>query len=125
MDWKAVRQSLRGPGALISTIFRDDFELRPEGIENNVRAMMRRGFGSTGGFLIAPCGDGEYVTLTPEEVGQVVAAVKRGSDGSLPIVAGVHSADFRIARRAGEAAREAGAVAVMLAPPSYYTLSRE
>jgi 4-hydroxy-tetrahydrodipicolinate synthase len=125
MDWKAVRQSLRGPGALISTIFRDDFELKPEAIETNIRNMMSRGFGTTGGFLIAPCGDGEYVTLTPEEIGTVVATAKRASDGKLPIVAGVHSADFRLARRAGQAARDAGAVAVMFAPPSYYTLSRE
>jgi 4-hydroxy-tetrahydrodipicolinate synthase len=125
MDYKAVRQSLRGPGALISTIFGSDFEVKPQGIENNVRAMVTRGFGSTGGFVIAPCGDGEYVTLTPEEIGQVVAAAKRGSDSKLPIVAGVHTADFRIAARAAQAARDAGAVAVMLAPPSYYTLSRE
>jgi 4-hydroxy-tetrahydrodipicolinate synthase len=87
--------------------------------------MMDRGFGSTGGFLVAPCGDGEYATLTPEEIGQVVAAARRGSDGKLPIVAGVHSADFRAANRAAQAARDAGAVAVMFAPPSYYTLNRE
>jgi dihydrodipicolinate synthase/N-acetylneuraminate lyase len=125
MDFNAVRQSLRGPGALISTIFRDDFELKPDGIENNVRAIIERGFGTTGGFLVAPCGDGEYVTLTPEETGQVVAAARRGSDGKLPIVAGVHSADLRVAQRAAQAARDAGAVAVMLAPPSYYALNRE
>jgi 4-hydroxy-tetrahydrodipicolinate synthase len=125
MDFNAVRQSLRGPGALISTIFRNDFELQPEAIERNIRAMVGRGFGTTGGFLIAPCGDGEYATLTPEETGAVVAAARRGSEGRLPIVAGVHSADFRIAQRAGQAARDAGAVAVMIAPPSYYTLNRE
>jgi dihydrodipicolinate synthase/N-acetylneuraminate lyase len=37
----------------------------------------------------------------------------------------VHSADFRLAQRAGQTARDAGAVAVMFAPPSYYTLNRE
>jgi dihydrodipicolinate synthase/N-acetylneuraminate lyase len=125
MDYEAVRHSLRGPGALISTVFRADFELKTDAIERNVRAMMARGFGATGGFLIAPCGDGEYVTLTPDEIGQVVGATRRGSDGSLPIVAGIHTADFRIAQQAARAARDAGAVAVMLAPPSYYTLNRE
>jgi len=40
-------------------------------------------------------------------------------------VAGVHSADFRIAQRAAQIARDEGAVAVMMAPPSYYTLNRE
>jgi dihydrodipicolinate synthase/N-acetylneuraminate lyase len=125
MDWNAVRQSLRGPGALISSIFSDDFELKPQAIEANVRSMVSRGFGSTGGFLLAPCGDGEYVTLTPEENGAVVAAAKSGADGKLPVVAGVHSADFRLAARTAEAARKAGAVAVMFAPPSYYTLNKE
>ena len=76
MDWNAVRRSLRGPGALISSIFTDDFELKPQAIEANVRSMVSRGFGSTGGFLLAPCGDGEYVTLTPEENGAVVAAAR-------------------------------------------------
>ena len=71
--------------------------------------MVSRGFGSTGGFLIAPCGDGEYVTLTPEEIGIVVATAKRASDGKLPIVAGVHSADFRIARRARRGCAESRA----------------
>src|SRR5262249_59285588 len=119
MDWKSVRQSLRGPGALISTILREDYELRPEAIERNIRNMVSRGFGATGGFLVAPCGDGEYVTLTPEEIGTVVATAEHASDGKLPIVAGVHSADFRQARRAGQAARDAGAVAGRPAPPRY------
>ena len=76
MDFKAVRESLRGPGALVSSIFNSDLSLNPKAIENNVRAMMDRGFGQNDGFFIAPCGDGEYVSLNPEENGQVVAAVR-------------------------------------------------
>jgi len=125
MDWNAVRAGLRGPGALISSVFHDDLALKPEGIERNVRAMMARGFGVNGGFLLAPCGDGEYVTLTPEETGGVVRAARDGSDGKLAIVSGVNSADFRQAVRLAEAARAAGAVAVMMAPPIYYTLNED
>jgi 4-hydroxy-tetrahydrodipicolinate synthase len=125
MDFKAVRESLRGPGALVSSIFNDDLSLNPGAIENNVRAAMKRGFGSNDGFFVAPCGDGEYVTLSPDENGQVVTAVRKGSDGKLPIIAGVNSPDIRYAIRTAEEARKAGAVAVMMAPPSYYPLNRE
>jgi 5-dehydro-4-deoxyglucarate dehydratase len=125
MDFDAVRGSLRGPAALISTIFHEDFSLDDEAIERNVRSMFDRGFGKGGGFLIAPCGDGEYVTLSPEENARVVAAAIRGSDGSVPVVAGVQSFDYRLAAHTAEGARRAGAVAVMMAPPVYYTLNDE
>lgn len=125
MDWDAVRGSLRGPAALISTIFHEEFSLDDQAIERNVRSMMDRGFGQGGGFLIAPCGDGEYVTLSPEENARVVAAAIRGSDGSVPVVAGVQSTDYRLAASIADGARRAGAVAVMFAPPVYYTLNDE
>jgi len=125
MDWDKVRGTLRGPAALVSTIFHDDYSLDAGAIERNVRSMMDHGFGRHDGFLIAPCGDGEYVTLSPDENAQVVAAAIRGSDGSLPVVAGVHSTDYRAAAAIAEGARKAGAVAVMMAPPSYYTLNDE
>ena len=125
MDWDHVRGTLKGPAALVSTIFHDDYSLHPEAVEANVRNMMDRGFGQGGGFLLSPCGDGEYVTLSPEENAEVVAAAKRGSDGAVPIVAGINSADFRLAAALGEGARRAGAVAVMFAPPTYYTLNEE
>lgn len=125
MNWDEVRTSLKGPAALVSTIFHDDYSLDSTAIERNVRSMMDRGFGRHDGFLIAPCGDGEYVTLSPEENAQVVAAAIRGSDGSLPVVAGVHSTDYRAAAAIAAGARKAGAVAVMMAPPSYYSLNDE
>jgi Dihydrodipicolinate synthase/N-acetylneuraminate lyase len=125
MDWDEVRSGLRGPAALVSSIFHDDFSLDANAIERNVRYMLDRGIGRRGGFLIAPCGDGEYVTLSPEENAQVVTAAVRASDGTVPVVAGVHSTDFRVAATVAEGARRAGAVAVMFAPPSYYTLNDE
>ena len=126
MDWNAIRESLRGPGALVPSVFEQDFELNAVAVERNIRWMMEHGFGSDGdGFFFAPCADGEYATLNAHEIGEIVSAVSRGSDAKLPIVAGVHSADIREAIRMGQAARDAGAVAVMLAPPSYYTLNSE
>ena len=37
MDWDDVRSRLRGPGALISTIFHDDYSLDLPSLEANVR----------------------------------------------------------------------------------------
>lgn len=125
MNWSKVRQALRGPGALVSTIFDDTFALRPEGITRNVRAMAERGFGKGGGFLISPCGDGEYVTLNADEIGQVVRAARQGCEDKLAIVAGVNAADLRQAINLAQAAQAEGAVAVMMSPPVYYTLNED
>jgi dihydrodipicolinate synthase/N-acetylneuraminate lyase len=125
MDFKTVRQSIRGPGVLVSSIFDDGFRLRPDAIERNIAAIVERGFGKDGGFLVAPCGDGEYVTLNEEEITQVVTAARAGSNGQLPVVAGVNSPDIRVAFGMAEAARKAGAVALMAAPPMYYHLNEE
>jgi 4-hydroxy-tetrahydrodipicolinate synthase len=125
MDFKEVRKSIRGPGVLVSSIFDDSFELRPQAIERNIAAIVDRGFGQGGGFLLAPCGDGEYVTLNEEEITQVVGAARRGSKNMLPVIAGVNSPDIRLAFRLAKAARKAGAVALMAAPPMYYHLNEE
>ena len=125
MDWDEVRDSLRGPGALVSTIFHADFTLDLDSLAGNVRNIVDRGIGREAGYLISPCGDGEYVALAPEEHQQVVATAVRASDGTVPVVAGVQSTDYRAAISMAERARKAGAVGVMLAPPMYYPLNEE
>ena len=125
MDWDEVRSRLRGPGALISTIFHDDYTLDLKALEANVRHIVDLGIGKKTGYLIAPCGDGEYVTLSPEEHRLVVETAVRASDGTVPVVAGVQSTDYRLAASLAQGARDAGAVAVMLAPPMYYPLHEE
>jgi 4-hydroxy-tetrahydrodipicolinate synthase len=108
---------------LVSSIFRDDLSLDEAAIEANVRAIVERGFGRDTGFFIAPCGDGEYVTLSPDEHRRVVEATARATGGSGVIVAGVHAHDWRTAAALGQGALDAGAVAVMMAPPMYYPLT--
>jgi 4-hydroxy-tetrahydrodipicolinate synthase len=125
MDWAEVRGRIRGPGALVSSIFHDDYSLHDAAIEANVRAIVERGFGRDTGFFIAPCGDGEYVTLTPDEHRRVVEAATRATGGSMAIVAGVHAHDWRTAAAIGQGARDAGAIAVMMAPPMYYPLTED
>ena len=123
LDMDEVKAKLRGPAALVSTIFKDDFSLDTAAIERNVRFMTERGIGGKTGFLIAPCGDGEYPTLSPAEHTAVVKAVVRGSGGAVPVVAGVATTDYRMAALLCRSAREAGAVATMCPPPYYYPLT--
>lgn len=123
LDMDEVKARLRGPAALVSTIFKDDFSIDIAAMERNIRFMVERGIGKKSGFLIAPCGDGEYPTLSPEEHAAVVKTVVRGSAGTVPLVAGVATTDYRMAALLCQNAREAGAVATMCPPPYYYPLT--
>ena len=125
LDMDKVKSKLHGPAALVASTFRDDFSLNPATIERNVRFMAERGLGKRSGFLIAPCGDGEYVALSPEEHLDVVKAVVRGSDGAIPVVAGVATNDYRLAASLAANARAAGAIAIMCPPPFYYPLNED
>jgi len=125
MDWDDVRGRIRGPGALVSSIFYDDYSLDAAAIEGNVREIVERGIGRDTGFIIAPCGDGEYVTLSPDEHRTVVEAAVRASAGTVAVVAGVQSTDWRAAIAFSQGARDAGAIGVMMAPPMYYQLTED
>jgi len=125
LDMDEIKAKLRGPAALVSTIFKDDYSLDAAAIERNVRFMAERGIGKRCGFVIAPCGDGEYVTLSPDEHADVVKAAVRGSDGTTPVVAGVATNDYRLATSLAQRARDAGAIAIMFPPPFYYPLNED
>jgi 4-hydroxy-tetrahydrodipicolinate synthase len=125
MNWQEVRRKLVGPAALVSATFRDDYSLDVGALERNVAFMVEHGIGKDTGFFIAPCGDGEYVTMSPEEHRQVVETCVRAGGGRVPVVAGVASNDFRVAQQLAEGARQAGAIAIMFPPPFYYPLNQD
>jgi dihydrodipicolinate synthase/N-acetylneuraminate lyase len=125
MDWQEVRSRLTGPAALVSATFRDDYSLDLEALERNVAFMVDHGIGRGTGFFIAPCGDGEYVTLSPKEHLQIVETCVRVGGGRVPVVAGVATTDFRVARELAQSARNAGAIAIMFPPPFYYPLNQD
>jgi 4-hydroxy-tetrahydrodipicolinate synthase len=125
LDMDAVKAQLNGPAALVSTIFKDDYSLDVSAIERNVHFMAEHGLGKRSGFLIAPCGDGEYAALSPEEHTDVVKAVVRGAGGAIPVVAGVAATDYRLAATLAHQARAAGAIAIMCPPPYYYPLNQD
>lgn len=120
-----VKAKLHGPAALVSTIFKDDYSLDAAAIEHNVRFMAEHGLGRRSGFLIAPCGDGEYAGLSSEEHAEVVQAAVRGAADAIPVVAGVAATDYRLAASLAQRARDVGAIAIMCPPPYYYPLNED
>lgn len=125
MDWTTIRDELRGPASLVMAPFRKDLSLDTDALARNVRFILDGGLHTGRGFLIVPCGTGEYVSLNHEEHRQMVETSVRVADGAIPIVAGVASCDFREAIALAESAKQAGARAVMCPPPYYYRLSHD
>ena len=120
-----IRDRLRGPAALVMTPFDEDLAVDPERLRSNIEAMVQKGFGLQSGFLIVPCGTGEYVSLTGDESALMVRTATEATKGEVPLVAGVAATDLRDAVDKIEKVREAGAHCVMLPPPFYYTLNDE
>ena len=122
MDWEAVQQSIQGPASLVMAPFNDDLSLNLGALENNLRYIVDGGLRKGSGFLIVPCGTGEYLALEPDEHRQMVETAIKVTDGVLPVVAGVASCNWKDAIRLAENARRAGAQCVMIPPPYYYRL---
>lgn len=125
MAWEQAKQELRGPAALVMAPFKHDLSLDTRALERNIRYIVDGGLKRERGFLIVPCGTGEYVTLTSDEHRQMVEIALKATDGTLPVVAGVASCDYREAIALAEQARQAGAKYVMCPPPYYYRLSED
>lgn len=125
-DWDLVKSEIRGPAALVMAPFREgDLSLDTDALAKNIKFIADGGLQTGRGFLIVPCGTGEYVSLNHDEHRQMVETAVRVTDGALPVVAGVASCDLREAIALSEIARQAGARAVMCPPPYYYRLSHD
>ena len=125
MDWNEIKAQLRGPAGLVMAPFHEDLSLNLKALRQNVRYMYDAGMRRGRGFIICPCGTGEYVTLSKEEHRQMVEVAVQATDGELPVVAGVGTCNYKEAIELAENARQAGATCVMVPPPFYYRLDEE
>jgi len=125
VDLEETKEKLRGPSILGVTIFNDSYELNIEALKENIRFSMDSGISDGKGFIICPCGGGEYVTLCHEEHKMLVEAAREVAGNKLLVIAGVSSCDYREAIELANNAAEAGAKCIMLSPPYYYPLSQE
>ena len=106
---------LRGAMTAIVTPFCEDGSADAAALERIARWQVEQGIHG-----LVPCGTtGEGATLTPEEQSQVVAAVVRGANGRVPVVAGCGSNDTSRTVQAARIAAEAGADALLVVTPYY------
>ena len=109
-----LRQALRGVHSYLPTPFHANLEIDPEGMRQN--AAFYAGVGIRALSLVVAAGLGELFSLGFEEHREVVSAAAAGSDGRLPVVAGVRGG-YRFALRMARDAEEAGADAILIFPP--------
>lgn len=125
MDWNETKEVLRGPAALVMTPFQQDLSLNLDALTQNIRYMTDAGLQRGRGFLVVPCGTGEYVSLTRDEHRLMVETAVRATDNTVPVVAGIGTCSYLDAIEMAETAQQAGAACVMIPAPFYYELDEE
>ncbi len=106
---------LRGVGVALITPFHEDGSLDIDGFEAHAARVVDGGV-----HCLVPCGTtGESATMTDAEQVEVIRAAVRVADGRVPVMAGAGANNTAVAVRRAEAAREAGADAVMSVGPYY------
>jgi 4-hydroxy-tetrahydrodipicolinate synthase len=109
------RERFRGTGVALVTPFEEDGSLDLDAYARHVELMVGGGV-----EMLVPCGTtGECVTLSPEERQRVIATTAGVAGGRLPVVAGAGTNDTREAVALAEAARDAGADAILSVCPYY------
>lgn len=126
MKWNIaqVKQEISGPAALVQAPFNDDLSLNTDHLRRNIQYIMEGGLKNGQGFLICPCGSGEYQTLSVEEHKAMVETAIKTTDGKLPVVVGIGSIDIRKVLEMGKNAKKAGAKYTMIAPPFYDSIDQ-
>ena len=121
-DIEAVKNELRGPVALVMAPFHEDLSLNVAALRSNLQFLVNAGVRTGNGFAIAPCGTGEYLSLSDDEHQQMLAAALETVDGAFPVVAGVAGLNIDRVIDLGQRSIETGVRYLMIPPPCYYQI---
>jgi 4-hydroxy-tetrahydrodipicolinate synthase len=105
--------------ALITPFTGDGNAVDVDALAANVERLIGAGVGG----LVPGGSTGEFVTLTNAERRQLVEATVEAAAGRVPVVAGTSALSTRETIELSVHAQQAGAAAVMIAPPFYEPLS--
>ena len=127
MQWDIdeVKGELRGPAALPMTPFNEDFSLNLDALRGNIQFMLDGGLATGQGFIICPCGTGEYVSLSSDESRSMVETALEVCGDRMPVVGGVASLNLDDVISTGRRLVEAGARYLMIPPPCYYPMEAD
>jgi 4-hydroxy-tetrahydrodipicolinate synthase len=109
------RERFKGTGVALVTAFREDGSLDLDAYARHVERMVNGGV-----EVLVPCGTtGESVTMTPREQALVIATAVQAAAQRALVMAGAGTNDTREAMALAEAARDAGADAILSVCPYY------
>jgi dihydrodipicolinate synthase/N-acetylneuraminate lyase len=123
-DYEKIKKELRGPAVLIQTPFKQNYDLDLEALKENINYVIEEGIVRGKGFIICPCGTGEYVALSKEEHYNMIKTAVDTANDRLPVVAGVASCYYKEAIELAKNAEKAGADCIMIPPPYYYSIDQ-
>ena len=112
---------LRGIITAMVTPLDEGGRLDPQGTENLVRHLIHGGV--HGIFILGTTG--EAPALTHKQRAELVRMVCRQVDGRLPVIVGVTDTSYDESVELCQVSADAGADAVVTAPPYYFSLSQE
>jgi 4-hydroxy-tetrahydrodipicolinate synthase len=117
---KEARSKFRGLFTPLMTPFKPNFELDVDGLRNNVRFLVKNGFGekNNGVFLVAGAG-GEFQVLTLEERKKVAQIVQEETSGKVPSIFGAQHTDPQVVIELCKYAKKLGIEGVQISPPYY------
>jgi 4-hydroxy-tetrahydrodipicolinate synthase len=109
---------MRFPGIIpaVTTPFTESDTIDFPALQANVEALIAGGVHG----LVATGTMGESASLELEERQRVTAAICEAAGGRVPVLAGIAAPTARVATRYAQAAKDAGAAALMMLPPLNY-----
>lgn len=119
MNAEEAWKRLRGPFVPMMTPFRPNLDLDLEGFRKNVRFLLKSGFKTGNGVLMAAVAAGEFPTMTVEERKAVAKALAEEAKGRVPLIIAAQHTDPRQVIGLCRYAEDLGIDAVQMAPTYY------
>jgi len=121
MNREQVKSKLTGCYIAIPTLFKDGEELDAEAMRQHVRWLIHKGVKEGNGMILIAGAAGEFATLTLDERKEMADAISAEAAGVVPILVGVQGNSTREVVDLARYAARAGATAVQMSPPFYYS----
>jgi len=120
MKPEELRKKLVGVQIVMSTPFKDDYELDKEGMRKHTRFLIENGIKEGNGVLIPGGSTAECPMMSIEERKEALKIVIEEANGEVPVVAGCNNTDTRQVIELAKFVQNVGADGVMVNPPYYW-----
>lgn len=120
MDYEKVRAKVKGILVVMTTPFKDNYELDIEGVKKHTRFLIEKGLVSGAGVLVPTGSTGECPMLRENERKEVLKAIVEAANNEVPVFCGCNHTDTRVVIELAQYAEKIGSDGVMISPPYYW-----